>query len=65
MIKNTGAVLLNFNGLVEAGVISKSDLNLFSFCNTVDEAFELITSHFKKNYLDKETEGTEPSLRLK
>jgi len=58
--------IINFNGLVEHGVISKSDLNLFSFCNTVDEAFELITSHFKKNYLDtKDTERTEPSLNLK
>ncbi|MDO8550729.1 MAG: TIGR00730 family Rossman fold protein [Ignavibacteria bacterium] len=57
--------IINFNGLVEHGVISKADLNLFSFCNTVDEAFELITSHFKKNYLDKETDGIEPSLHLK
>jgi uncharacterized protein (TIGR00730 family) len=58
--------IINFNGLVEQGVISKTDLNLFSFCNTVDEAFELITTHFKKNYLEnKESEGTEPSLRLK
>jgi hypothetical protein len=58
--------IINFNRLLELGVISKADLNLFSFCNTVDEAFELITSHFKKNYLDaKETEGTEPSLNLK
>lgn len=58
--------IINFNGLVEHGVINKSDLNLFSFCNTVEEAFELITSHFQKNYLDKkETEGIEPSLNLK
>lgn len=57
--------IINFEGLVERGVISKADLNLFSFCNTLDEAFNLITSHFKKNYLDKETEGTEPSLNLK
>jgi uncharacterized protein (TIGR00730 family) len=57
--------IINFDGLVERGVISKADLNLFSFCNTIDEAFNLITTHFKKNYLDKETEGTEPSLNLK
>lgn len=57
--------MINFNGLVENGVISKSDLNLFSFCNTVDEAFNLIINHFKKNYLDKEKELTEPSLHLK
>jgi predicted Rossmann-fold nucleotide-binding protein len=57
--------IINFDGLVERGVISKADLNLFSFCNTIDETFNLITTHFKKNYLDKETEGTEPSLNLK
>ena len=32
--------IINFNRLLELGVISKADLNLFSFCNTVDEAFE-------------------------
>jgi hypothetical protein len=57
--------IINFKGLVEQGVISKSDLNLFSFCNTIDEAFDLITTHFKKNYLIKETEAEEPSLNLK
>lgn len=57
--------VINFNGLVEHGVISKSDLNLFSLCNSVDEAFNLITSHFKKNYLDKEAEGSEPNIHLK
>ncbi len=57
--------VINFQGLVEHGVISKSDLDLFSFCSTVDEAFNLITNHFKKNYLEKESEGAEPSLNLK
>ena len=57
--------IINFKGLVEQGVISKSDLNLFSFCNTIDEAFDLITTHFKKNYLIKETEAEQPSLNLK
>jgi uncharacterized protein (TIGR00730 family) len=59
--------VINFNGLIEHGVISKSDLNLFSFCNTVDEAFNLITAHFQKNYVsEKEVKITvEPSLNLK
>lgn len=57
--------IINFEKLVEYGVISKADLNLFSFCNTVDEAFKLITEHFTKNYLNKENEGMEPSLNLK
>lgn len=43
--------IINFDGLIEHGVINKSDMNLFSFCNTTDQAFELITKHFEKNYL--------------
>ncbi|RPI73769.1 MAG: LOG family protein [Ignavibacteriales bacterium] len=57
--------IINFHGLVEHGVISRNDMNLFSFCNTVDEAFHLITTHFTKNYLNKDTEGMEPNLNLK
>jgi hypothetical protein len=58
--------VINFDALVEHGVVSKSDMNLFSFCNTVDEAFELITTHFQKYYLiEKETETgvSKPDLR--
>ena len=58
--------IINFNGLVERGVISKSDLSLFSMCNTVDEAFDIITTHFKKNYLNaKEKENRCPKFRFK
>jgi uncharacterized protein (TIGR00730 family) len=58
--------VINFDGLVEHGVISKSDLNLFSFCNTVDEAFKLITTHFQKYYLiEKESETGEPKPDLR
>jgi hypothetical protein len=45
--------LVNFNSLVENGMISKEDMNLFQFCSSVDEAFNLITAHFEKNYLRK------------
>lgn len=48
--------LLNFEAMVEFGVISKQDLNLFQFCNTPREAFELITGHFEKNYLKRRKE---------
>ncbi len=44
--------LINFEVLIENGMISETDLNLFSFCNTVDEAFNSITGHFKKHYLN-------------
>ncbi len=45
--------IINFDKLVENEVISKSDLNLFSFCSTIDDAFNLITKHFEKNYFSK------------
>ncbi len=48
--------LLNFEAMVEFGVISKQDLNLFQFCNTPQEAFKLITGHFEKNYLKRRKE---------
>lgn len=43
--------IVNFDGLIEAGVISKGDLNLFNFANSVDEAYELVTKHLEKYYL--------------
>lgn len=43
--------IINFELLIEDGVISREDLKLFDFCDTVDEAFEKITGHFKKYYL--------------
>jgi uncharacterized protein (TIGR00730 family) len=58
--------IINFQGLVERGVINKSDLNLFSFCNTVDQAFNTITAHFRKNYLTaKKRESSVPNIELK
>jgi uncharacterized protein (TIGR00730 family) len=43
--------IINFDKLVEFGTISKKDLKLFDFCNTIDDAFEKITTHFTKYYL--------------
>ena len=45
--------IINFDSLAEHEVISKADLNLFSFCNTIYQAFNLITKHFEKNYFSK------------
>ncbi len=42
--------ILNFDKLIEFGVISETDLNLFDFCDTVDDAFNKITAHFEKYY---------------
>jgi len=45
--------IINFESLVEHEVISQNDLNLFSFCSSIDDAFNLITKHFEKNYFSK------------
>ncbi len=45
--------VMNFDALVDFGVINKSDLNLFQFCNTPEKAFEVVKAHFEKNYLKK------------
>lgn len=46
--------IVNFDALVETGTISEEDLDLFDFCNTVDEAFDKITAHLEEHYLNKE-----------
>jgi uncharacterized protein (TIGR00730 family) len=43
--------IVDFDALVENEVIQKKDLNLFDFCDTVDDAFEKITTCMKKHYL--------------
>lgn len=47
--------IINFDALIEHGTISKEDMKLFDFCNSIDEAFEKITEHFKKYFLNKKT----------
>lgn len=44
--------LLNFESLIENGMISREDLNLFEFSNSIDDAFNSITAHFKEHYLN-------------
>ena len=57
--------IINFEGLVENELINKEDLDHFSFCNSVDEAFEMIKKHFEKYYLTKkEKELIEPKVAL-
>lgn len=58
--------IINFDNLEKHGMISKGDLDLFSFCNTVDDAFNLIKGHFEANYLNEtELATTEPKVALK
>jgi uncharacterized protein (TIGR00730 family) len=49
--RNYWQQIINFDKLVELGTISESDLKLFDFCDSVDEAYDKITSHFKEHYL--------------
>lgn len=44
--------VLNMDKLVEFGTISENDFKLFDFCNSVDEIFEKVTTHFHKYYLN-------------
>jgi len=58
--------IINLENLHNHGMINKEDINLFSFCNTVDDAFNLITKHFEDNYLnDKVLKVIEPKIALK
>ncbi len=58
--------IVNFDGLIENGTINKSDMNYFTFCNSVDDAFDCIVKHFDKHYLTKkEPEPLEPRVALK
>jgi uncharacterized protein (TIGR00730 family) len=58
--------VINFEKLVEYGVISKEDLNLFTMCDSIDQAYDIIIKHMKKNYLkEKEPEVIEPVLHLR
>jgi uncharacterized protein (TIGR00730 family) len=58
--------IVNFDGLVRNNVISAKDLNLFTFCSSVDDAFHTITRHFEKHYLTaNEIKREEPKVDLK
>lgn len=58
--------VVNFNALIENGVINESDLKLFHFCNDVDSAFKIVKEHLEKNFLrEKEPEIIEPRIHIK
>jgi len=58
--------IINFDALVEKGLISASDLKLFTFCNSLDDAYEAIIKHLKKYYRKgKEPAVIEPVLQIK
>lgn len=58
--------IVNFDALVRHGVISQKDLDLFTFCETPQEAFEEITQHFEKYFLhQKRNKEEQISLIMK
>lgn len=58
--------VINFDALVDMGVISEKDLNLFNICNSVDEAFDVVVKHLKKHYAKEKTpEVIEPVIHLR
>jgi uncharacterized protein (TIGR00730 family) len=58
--------VVNFDALIEQGVINASDLDLFHFCNDIDSAFEIVKEHLEKNFLhEKEPSVIEPRITLK
>lgn len=46
--------IINFDALVETGMISQSDLNLFQFADDVDTAFQLLKDGLTNLYLNPE-----------
>ncbi len=58
--------VVNFDALIEQGVINESDMDLFHFCNDVDSAFKIIKDHLEKNFLkEKEPAIIEPRIHIK
>ena len=44
--------VINFDAMVERGVIALEDLNLFHFADTPEAAFEILKSHLTEHHLD-------------
>jgi hypothetical protein len=58
--------VVNFDALIEQGVINDSDMDLFHFCNDVDSAFNIVKEHLEKNFLrEKEPAVIEPRITIK
>jgi uncharacterized protein (TIGR00730 family) len=58
--------VVNFDSLIDHGVINPEDLKLFHFCNDVDTAFKIVKDHLVKNFMrEKEPEVIEPKIHIK
>ena len=43
--------VVNWDFLLDRGVISRADLDLFKICNTVDEAYKYLTKKIRATHL--------------
>ena len=43
--------IVNWDFMIEKGVISKSDIDFFKFCNSVDSAFKYLTEKITSTHL--------------
>jgi uncharacterized protein (TIGR00730 family) len=58
--------VINYDVLVEKGMIGESDLKLLNFCNSIEEAYEKIVKHLDKHYSrEKPSAIIEPVIELK
>ena len=58
--------IINFDVLVEKGMIDESDLKLLNFCSSIDEVFDKVVKHLGKHYsVGKVPTIIEPVLDLK
>ncbi len=58
--------IINFDVLVEKGMISESDLKLLNFCSSIDEVFDKVVKHLEKYYAKGKVPAIiEPVLDLK
>jgi uncharacterized protein (TIGR00730 family) len=48
--------IINFGNMANYGVISKADLDLLHFCDSVDDAFDYLKGELTRLYLDAEAE---------
>jgi len=57
--------IINFEGLVNNGVVSAKDLDHFTFCNNVEDTFNVITKYLESNHLVSSwKDEVEPELHL-
>ena len=43
--------IINWDALVKQGVVDREDLELFKFCDSVDEAFDFLTTQLNRHYI--------------